>query len=55
MAARITAARKTHEWLILERDDQIIGFAYGHAFNRFPRRALGAIEHRPDDSRDATA
>jgi phosphinothricin acetyltransferase len=30
MAARITAARKTHEWLILERDDQIIGFAYGH-------------------------
>jgi L-amino acid N-acyltransferase YncA len=36
MAARITAARKTHEWLILERDDQIIGFAYGHAFNRFP-------------------
>jgi L-amino acid N-acyltransferase YncA len=35
MAARITAARKTHEWLILERDDQI-GFAYGHAFNRFP-------------------
>ena len=35
MAARITAARKTHEWLILERDDQIIGFAYGHAFNRF--------------------
>ena len=36
MAARITAARKTHEWLVLERDDQIIGFAYGHAFNRFP-------------------
>ena len=35
MAARITAARKTHEWLIPERDDQIIGFAYGHAFNRF--------------------
>ena len=36
MAARITAARETHEWLILEHDDQIIGFAYGHAFNRFP-------------------
>jgi len=36
MAARITAARDTHEWLILERDDQIIGFAYGHTLNRFP-------------------
>ncbi|MGO9924973.1 MAG: N-acetyltransferase family protein [Mycobacterium sp.] len=34
MAARIAAARDTHEWLVLERDDQIIGFAYGHAFNR---------------------
>jgi L-amino acid N-acyltransferase YncA len=36
MATRITAARDTHEWLVLERDDQIVGFAYGHAFNRFP-------------------
>jgi L-amino acid N-acyltransferase YncA len=36
MAARITAARDTHEWLIVECDDQIIGFAYGHALNRFP-------------------
>ena len=34
MAARIAAARDTHEWLVLERDDQIIGFAYAHAFNR---------------------
>ena len=34
MAARIAAAREAHEWLVLERDDQIIGFAYGHAFNR---------------------
>jgi L-amino acid N-acyltransferase YncA len=31
MAARIAAA---HEWLVLERDDRIIGFAYGHALNR---------------------
>jgi L-amino acid N-acyltransferase YncA len=36
MATRITAARDAHEWLVLERDDQIVGFAYGHAFNRFP-------------------
>jgi L-amino acid N-acyltransferase YncA len=36
MAARITAARETHEWLILERDDQIVGFAYGHTLNRLP-------------------
>jgi phosphinothricin acetyltransferase len=36
MAARISAARKTHEWLILEDEDQIIGFAYGHALNRLP-------------------
>jgi phosphinothricin acetyltransferase len=34
MAARIAAARDAHEWLVLERGDQIIGFAYGHAFNR---------------------
>jgi L-amino acid N-acyltransferase YncA len=36
MAARITTARDTHEWLVLERADQIVGFAYGHALNRFP-------------------
>jgi L-amino acid N-acyltransferase YncA len=29
MAARIDGLRATHEWLVLERDDQIIGFAYG--------------------------
>jgi L-amino acid N-acyltransferase YncA len=34
MAGRIARARDTHEWLVLEHDDQIIGFAYGHAFNR---------------------
>jgi L-amino acid N-acyltransferase YncA len=36
MAARITTGCDTHDWLVLERDDQIVGFAYGHAFNRFP-------------------
>jgi phosphinothricin acetyltransferase len=36
MAARIAAARDTHEWLVLQRDDQIIGFAYAHALNRMP-------------------
>ncbi len=34
MAARIARARDSHEWLVLERDNQVIGFAYGHAFNR---------------------
>src|ERR1700759_5359859 len=34
MAARISAARATHEWLVLEREDQIIGFAYGHTLYR---------------------
>jgi phosphinothricin acetyltransferase len=37
MAGRIAAARDTHEWLVLEHDDQIIGYAYAHAFN--PRAA----------------
>jgi L-amino acid N-acyltransferase YncA len=37
MARRIAAARDSHEWLILERDDRIIGYAYAHAFN--PRAA----------------
>jgi L-amino acid N-acyltransferase YncA len=36
MAARIGAARDAHEWLVLERDDQIIGFAYAHALRRLP-------------------
>ncbi|OBI21092.1 GCN5 family acetyltransferase [Mycobacterium sp. E2327] len=36
MAARITAARETHEWLVLERDDRIVGFAFGHTLNRLP-------------------
>jgi L-amino acid N-acyltransferase YncA len=36
MAARITTAGGTHAWLILEHDDQVIGFAYGHALNHLP-------------------
>lgn len=34
MAARIAAAREAHEWLVLERDNRIIGFAYGHTLHR---------------------
>lgn len=37
MAARIAAARKTHEWLVLEHDGDVIGYACAHAFN--PRAA----------------
>jgi L-amino acid N-acyltransferase YncA len=37
MAVRIAAARDSHEWLVLERDDRIVGYAYAHAFN--PRAA----------------
>jgi L-amino acid N-acyltransferase YncA len=36
MASRIASAQKAHEWLVLEHDDQVIGFAYGHALNRLP-------------------
>ncbi|MCV7352845.1 GNAT family N-acetyltransferase [Mycobacterium parmense] len=31
MAARIAAHRVAHEWLVAERDHQIVGFAYAHA------------------------
>lgn len=34
MAARIAAAQASHEWLVLQRDRRVIGFAYGHALNR---------------------
>jgi L-amino acid N-acyltransferase YncA len=37
MAARIAAVRDTHEWLVLEQDDEVLGYAYAHAFN--PRAA----------------
>jgi L-amino acid N-acyltransferase YncA len=36
MASRIASAQKAHEWLILELDDRVIGFAYGHALIRLP-------------------
>ena len=36
MASRIASAQKAHEWLVLEDDDQVVGFAYGHALNRMP-------------------
>jgi hypothetical protein len=34
MAARTGGLRATHEWLVLERDDRIIGFAYGQPVKR---------------------
>jgi L-amino acid N-acyltransferase YncA len=37
MAMRIRASRDTHEWLLLEENDAIIGYAYARAFN--PRTA----------------
>jgi L-amino acid N-acyltransferase YncA len=36
MAARIAAARDTHEWVVLEHDDEILGYAYAHAFDPRP-------------------
>ncbi|KLO40852.1 GCN5 family acetyltransferase [Mycobacterium nebraskense] len=33
MATRIADA---HEWLVLEREGQVVGFAYGHALRRLP-------------------
>ncbi len=36
MGARIVAARQAHEWLVLEHDDDVIGYAYAHAFNPRP-------------------
>jgi L-amino acid N-acyltransferase YncA len=37
MAERIVAALTTHEWLVLEVDGNITGYAYAHQFN--PRAA----------------
>jgi len=43
MAARIGAARVMHEWLVLEVDGDIAGYAYAHPFN--PRAAyLWSVE-----------
>jgi L-amino acid N-acyltransferase YncA len=36
MASRIASAQKAHEWLVLEHNDQVIGFAYAHALYRVP-------------------
>ncbi|OMC57644.1 GCN5 family acetyltransferase [Mycobacterium sp. IS-836] len=33
MAARIADARVTHEWLVLDVDGDVIGYAYAHQFN----------------------
>ncbi|WP_017601422.1 MULTISPECIES: GNAT family N-acetyltransferase [Nocardiopsis] len=32
MARRITAAQRHHAWLVLEEDDQVLGYAYGGPF-----------------------
>jgi L-amino acid N-acyltransferase YncA len=34
MASRIDRLRATHEWLVLEQGDRIIGFAYGQPLKR---------------------
>jgi L-amino acid N-acyltransferase YncA len=34
MASRIAGLRATHEWLVLERRDEIVGFAYGQPLKR---------------------
>jgi L-amino acid N-acyltransferase YncA len=34
MAGRIASAQQAHEWLVLEHDGRVVGFAYGHALNR---------------------
>ena len=34
MAARIAAAQENHEWLVLDSDERVVGFAYGHALAR---------------------
>jgi phosphinothricin acetyltransferase len=34
MAARITGLRATHEWLVAEREAQIVGFAYAQPLKR---------------------
>ena len=32
MAQRIAAARRTHAWVVLERDGRVVGYAYGGPF-----------------------
>ncbi|HEY2198311.1 MAG TPA: GNAT family N-acetyltransferase [Mycobacterium sp.] len=60
MAARIAAACDTHAWLVLEHDDEIVGFAYGHALNLHPAYQwtvqtgiyIGGDHHRRGGGRD---
>jgi L-amino acid N-acyltransferase YncA len=33
MARRITAARRTHAWVVLEDEGRVVGYAYGGPFN----------------------
>ncbi|OSC39744.1 GNAT family N-acetyltransferase [Mycobacterium decipiens] len=60
MAARIAAARETHEWLVLEQGGEVIGYAYAHTLN--PRSAyqwavqvsiyIAADQHRTGSGRE---
>jgi L-amino acid N-acyltransferase YncA len=54
MAARIAAARENHEWLVVERDDRVVGFAYGQTLKRlasFRWSAETGIYVHPDHQR----
>ena len=56
MASRIASAQKAHEWVVLEHDDHVIGFAYGHVFNRLPSfkwsaETVGVDHHRAGGGR----
>jgi L-amino acid N-acyltransferase YncA len=33
VSERIANAQRSHEWLVAERDDRIVGYAYGHEFS----------------------
>ena len=44
MAARITGLGASHEWLVLEHDDEIIGFAYGQSLKRFLPAVQWSVE-----------
>jgi L-amino acid N-acyltransferase YncA len=35
MVRRIAGAQEAHEWLVLERDERVVGFAYAHALIRW--------------------
>ena len=56
MASRIASAQKANEWVVLEHDDHVIGFAYGHVFNRLPSfkwsaETVGGDTHRAGGGR----